>query len=278
MPGECHPFEEVKRAAYDFIHQLFLQYDRVAIVTFDKTAVVRLPFTSDQGEIEDAIRALHVFEGEDICPAGLPCRRYNESGVFQNFDCPTYDADHETVKYCTSTNIGGGLAAAGTLFNGPPVNEQSLWVVIILGDGAANAGACPPSTREPAPAGEPQHFCRDASTSPSTHHDPGDPNYDADDYARDMADYVGEGQQDALIFAIGLGTQVRSPDTGIADDPNAPASYDPAEDEDWVGERLFEYAVANHRGNGLYYFAPSGAELRDIFKKIAENIATRLSQ
>ena len=103
-------------------------------------------------------------------------------------------------------------------------------------------------------------FCRDASAS--TRHLIGDLNYDADDYAHDMADFVGEGGQNALIFAIGLGDQVQHAGTG---DPDA-------------GEQLLEYTVEDGVGNGLYYFAPSGAELRDIFQEIADNIATRLSQ
>jgi hypothetical protein len=179
------------------------------------------------------------------------------------------------VQYCTSTNIGGGLAMAGTLFDDVPTNAQSLRVVIILGDGAANAGACPPSTWDPAPPGQPQHFCRDASAS--SRHTRGDPNYDADDFARDMADYAGQGGQNAVIYAIGLGQFVRSPDTGHPDDPAAPAAYDPVEDADWVGERFLEYAVSEHVGNGLYYYAPTGSDLQAAFRKIAEDIANRLS-
>jgi hypothetical protein len=275
MPGECHPFEEVKRAAYDFIDELFFPYDRVAVVTFDKFAEVPLEFSSDQSEIQDAIRDLAVYEGDEdyedpICPVGLPCRLYDADGKFLIFDCPIYYSSGDP-EYCTSTNIGAGLAEAGLRFTTPPVRQESLWAVIILGDGAANGGACPPSTWSDPP------FCRDHSVS-SRHQPMSHPDYDADDYARDMADYVGEGGQNALILAIGLGPLVRVPDTGIPDDPGAPEDHDPAEDEDWVGERFFEYAVEPNRGNGLYFFAPSGDDLRAIFKKIAERLATRLTE
>jgi hypothetical protein len=52
-----------------------------------------------------------------------------------------------------------------------------------------------------------------------------------------------------------------------------------------AGEKLLTYAATiagdeshgpvNH---GLYFFAPSAADLREIFRTIAENIATRISQ
>ena len=82
--------------------------------------------------------------------------------------------------------------------------------------------------------------------------------YDADDYARDMADFVGI-DQGALIFTIGLGKQVGLP------------LNDPA------GERLLQYA-AEKAGSGLYFFAPNSTQLADIFKKIGDNIAIRLAR
>jgi hypothetical protein len=153
--------------------------------------------------------------------------------------------------------------------------EEALWVVILLTDGAANSstdvtmtnphGFCPGSTHT-------QPFCRDALVS--TRHcadadtrdrciaeggvwDP--ENYDADDFARDMADFTGKDQH-ALIFTIGLGNQVVNAPAG---DPDA-------------GEKLMMYAA--DAGGGLYFFAPTGNDLRDIFKQIADNIAVRLTR
>jgi Flp pilus assembly protein TadG len=261
MPGECHPFEEVKIAAREFVEQLYFPYDRVAIITFNKHATVHLSFTDadtyigDPSGYEDAIVAtiedLNVFEAEGICPTGNPCRLYNASSQFQLFDCPQFHVDGDPSQ-CTSTNIGGGLLNAGNEFAMPPIRQEALWVVILLTDGAANGGACPST------AWASQPFCRDASAA--TRHAIGNPDYDADDYAHDMADFVGR-DQSALIFSIGLGSQVQSASSG---DPDA-------------GEQLLEYAAQDGVGNGLYYFAPSGAELRDVFQAIADNIATRLT-
>ncbi len=47
MPGECHPFEEVKQAAVDFVDRLYYPYDRVSVVTFDKTATPILQFDQE---------------------------------------------------------------------------------------------------------------------------------------------------------------------------------------------------------------------------------------
>jgi hypothetical protein len=129
------------------------------------------------------------------------------------------------VSGCTNTSIGGGLKAAGAEFGRPPIRRESVWVVILLTDGAANASEldggtgvlnkfCPSSTW-----GQP--FCRDADNN--TRHTvldpaiwqapppgfPADPShtapynpessyngadpfsvYDTDDFARDMADFV----------------------------------------------------------------------------------------
>jgi len=258
MPGECHPFEEVKLAAHDFVQQLYFPFDRVAIISFDKDPRVNLHFSSDEGEILSAIDNLTVYEGEDICPYGSPCRWYDTSNNYLGFNCESWSwppsGSDRDMGPCGSTNIGGGLLLAGNEFAEPPVRQTALWVVVLLTDGAANQGACPEEDY--------LTWCRD--TIEVDRHLMGDPLYDADDYARDMADFVGESGQNALLFAIGLGPQVvevRSADVdGLPD-----------------GEGLLEYAVSDGVGNGLYYPAPTSAELRDIFQAIADNIATRLA-
>jgi Flp pilus assembly protein TadG len=258
MPGECHPFEEVKTAARSFVQQLYYPFDRVAIVTFDKNPRVNLHFSSDESEILSTLAGLTVYEGEGTCPSGSPCRWYNTDGSYRGFNCqawswPGVGVDPDMAP-CGSTNLGGGLMLAGNEFAVPPVRTSALWVVILLSDGAANQGYCPP-----------EYFglnCRD--TIAADRHMFGNSLYDADDYARDMADFVGQSGQNALLFTIGLGplvTEVKASDgDGLPD-----------------AEGFLQYAVEDGVGNGLYYAAPTGAELRDIFQAIADNIATRLS-
>jgi hypothetical protein len=99
--------------------------------------------------------------------------------------------------------------------------------------------------------------------------------YDADDYARDQADFIASpvDGQGATIFAICLGSYCR-------DYP----STDPASAEH-LGQYMAEEAgddptavppvVANH---GLYFHAVDTTGLEGVFDSIAENIFTRISQ
>ncbi len=290
-----------------------------------------LALTSDKLEIHNRIRNLWVYQaGNDNAPtpanAGLngetcwnipgfpdamvdppdgPCRNYDSSTVGSNYitlDCPvTRPPLYGSFESCTTTNIGGGLAAAANEF-AASMRKEALWVAIVLTDGAANSstdssgilkyGFCNGGL------GKNQPYCRDEESEVpvgsgdylQTRHcysilnENGDPimdnhamcmgvtnptwdipgieddglHYDADDYARDMADWLS--MNNVLTFSIGLGKLVTSSSVG-----------DPKD-----GEQLLKY-VAGVTG-GLYYYAPTGNELRAIFAKIADNIATRLTR
>ncbi|MBI4730732.1 MAG: Tad domain-containing protein [Chloroflexi bacterium] len=307
MPGECHPFEEVKQAAVDFVRAAtYFPYDRVSIISFNKIGVTNLSFadidysTTDPLEIAaieativSTIEGLMVYEGQGECPNGQPCRVYDEFDEFQSFaygdpylfpddprDPGTFDEDINNPSQCPSTNIGAGMLLAGNEFATPPIRQNALWAVIMLTDGAANAGACPRSTwgEQPYeadwvtlwcrdPYADTRH-CADADTLARCTNAGGawDPdNYDADDYARDMVDFVAYDQQ-AYIYTIGLGNIVVNSSVG---DPDA-------------GQELLLYAANTGDGDpgnaGLYYYAPDATELQAIFQRIADNIAIRLSQ
>ncbi|MBI3175654.1 MAG: hypothetical protein HYZ25_18180 [Chloroflexi bacterium] len=337
--GSCDPFTDVKRAADAFIDQLFFPYDRVAVVTFDRDVHcstcsnagdrLSLALTSDEHDIRTRIRNLWVFQaGNDVNPdtgnAGIagwsceditgfldgtmdhppagPCRQYDMATEnFLYFNCPSAMLPGGSYESCTSTNIGGGLAAAANEF-ADSMREEALWVTILLTDGAANSstdssgnlpfGFCSGGL------GTTQPYCRDREVqSPAgsgnylqTRHcysilnAGGDPimdnhamcmgvtdsawdipgiaddgsHYDADDYARDMADWLS--MNNVLTFSIGLGNLVTNSNPG-----------DPRD-----GEQLLKY-TAGVTG-GLYYYAPTGDQLRAIFAKIADNIATRLTR
>jgi hypothetical protein len=83
-----------------------------------------------------------------------------------------------------------------------------------------------------------------------------------------MADFVSdpENGQGAVTFTIGLGNLINNAPSG---DPDA-------------GAQLLCYAATicedPNAPDDMYYFAPDPAELSEIFRQIAENIATRLSQ
>jgi hypothetical protein len=143
----------------------------------------------------------------------------------------------------------------------PTAHEDALWAVILLSDGNANAAydtdnkaICPSYTWTRNPK------CRDRDSS-VRHVSTQTSLYDPDDYARDMVDIVAG--NNALIFSVGLG------ELTIASDPGSTAPP--------PGEALLKYA-SETKGNGVYYYAPSGDQLGAIFLAIANNIATRLTQ
>ncbi len=157
LPGECHPFEDVKWAALSFVDRLNFEYDRLGIVVFDRLPHIGetmygntfsgLPLTGGvyndpatpgneadtaAASVIDAIEAMEVYEGSGLCPwdtgtkslypndANLePCRLYQSDGVtFQTLDCPNINQPPYDVSRCMTSNIGGGLALAGNALAG----------------------------------------------------------------------------------------------------------------------------------------------------------------
>ncbi len=308
FPGDCHPFQEVKAAAVNFVERLYYPYDRVAVTTFDIVPTLWVPITNTNTftQTADVIRNLQVS----------PTR-----GPGITVEC-TYNIDGDPGG-CTNTSIGGGLLQAGNEFGRNPVRVESVWVVILLTDGAANASAlvggdinryCPSTTWV-------QPFCRDndGDTRHSVLNTPkANPNnvydtaqYDSDDYARDMADFVGcapdvadaavwcsdtldyadpvdpEGGQGALVYAVGLGrlvlnfTQGGDIDAGdrtlryiaaVGDDGDA--STDPC-----AGEPVPVLAGGNDSYScGNYFFSEFGTGLTAVFESIASRLFTRLTR
>ena len=218
--------------------------------------------------------------------------------AFYNFDCNrTAPQDR---SHCGTTNIGGAFNAAGQEFvMNPGFRQVSQWVVILLTDGVANHADgdlyCPFGESSN------QHWCQDGPVktinSGTRHCEPSTDTlyagnsflfpacklappdggggtvdstlYDADDYARDMADFVALGQQ-ALIYTIGWGDAVGHGSPG----------------SDW-GEQLLSYAadigddgkINTPAGtlNPNYFYAPDATALHDIFQQISDRIATRLT-
>ncbi len=263
---------------------------------------VVLPLTSDKADVISHINGLKVFEPRNCETNDIKkgaCLEY-VNGTYTQTKCPLYNGHENEAaadpSSCPSSNIGGALLLAGsTLTDDPAPRPDAFWVVVSLLGGPANAtdstatylnGFCPPYTYFP--EFWPGPFCRDMR--PSVRHSADDPlvsftfpydgpttdisYYDADDYARDMADSLatvidGEG---VTIFTIGLGAQIQSKSTVDVGEPAA-------------AEDLLKYiaecagddcgTVINH---GQYFFAPTSTALGDIFDRIAKNIATKISQ
>lgn len=177
-------------------------------------------------------------------PSRDPCSVYaiDESGVpyYYNVDCPNTNIPNQDgsaldVSRCTLTNLGGALSLSlgslqgnmGSYYNArvpftPKVRKESVWVVIVVSDGRVNAGydengsICPPYTWGRTPA------CRDRN--PYIRNPKTDPRYDAEDFARDIADIVA--QNSVFTFTIGFGDDLyrRDDGSGPASSTCVPAS------------------------------------------------------
>jgi Flp pilus assembly protein TadG len=273
------------------------------------------PFRDNQGDVEAAINNLKVFLPQK-CPASYatgdgPCVRYDASNNYVGQRCITtqraIDAGTPTVAdptSCGPSNIGGGLYEAGFQFAN--ARTDSFWVVIALIGGPANAavlptesdanvGFCPGDPGEPTwyfpletvggityPAGY-TGYCRDRSSTTRHLADRTDPenviyptNYDADDFARDAADFIAAPQpngQGAVIFSICLGQYCQnypSPDGASGENLGRYLALN-------AGDDLTETPpiIANH---GLYQYAQDSSQLGTIFEKISDNIFTRISK
>lgn len=290
LADNCQPFRAIKDIAIEFVDTLYFPYDRVAIITFDRVAHAQpdlgggvAPWIEDtngngtaRDEVEDIIDNLEVYQPAPCVsnnppnPSAGTCLGYNADGSFAYIGCPRWEASGRAdPTSCTSSNIGGGLALAGNSFAQAPIREDALWAVILLAGGPANAtnafsgypyGTCPYGDTP---------FCRDDDAS--ARHTSGDSLYDGDDFARDMADFVTDPDngQGAIIYAIGLGEKIRNDDIrGSSGDAD-------------IAEQLLTYAATRAGGvtdGGVYYYAPNLAELRAIFREIANNLATRITQ
>ncbi len=282
----CQPLSDVKDVADQFMNTMYFPYDRVAVVTITgQTAsgtrdhVTVLQLSDSETTVRAAIASLKVFEPpacnwatSPASPAFGPCLNYDAGGSFLGLDCPLF-RDTGDPSSCNSSNIGGALLRAAGEYGVNPVRVDSLWITILLAGGPANAtdspsssllyGFCPPATW----SSPTNPYCRDADAD-TWRTSTLDPDYDADDYARNQAEFVANPVtgQGVTVFTIGLGNLIQNAPKGDAD----------------AGEKLLEYiaetaggTTANH---GFYSYAPSTADLDDIFDAIAENIVTRIAR
>lgn len=304
---KCHPFEEVRDAAKALVNRMYFPYDRISIVTFSRKPVIRLELNDN-----DAPQPCGVNPDPKTCALSVLDALEVDLEPDPAIDCPGWSPD---PSGCMSTNTGDGLRQAGGRFcldDGPPVSvagngncdrtemrEEAVWIVVLVSDGAANAGLasespdiwyCPSSTHA-SPAGSGPPFCRDPSAS--TRHAAADADYDADDYARDMADFVGcpgpslpqpaacagtaPGGNGAVIFSIGLGDlMINNPD-GDADAGEQLMRYIAAAGDD--GDPATDPCSSAGTGTscGNYYFSPTGSGLLKVFEAIASRIFTRIT-
>jgi len=272
-PNSCQPFEGVRAAAMGFIDNLYFPYDRAAIVTFDRGVHINQNLTDDRDVALNALANITVYPR----PGNPPC---DYAPIVDPLN-PLFPGQPDPSG-CTTTNIGGGLLGGATVLSDPNfMRRDSLWVVVLLTDGAANHtlpmpgfpnGYCPSNTwiqddcNLAIPEGDPFRnlcpICRDIDGIVTRHDRDTDPdNYDAEDYARDQADELAElSDRDMIFFTIGLGQQVTNTTYGKPD----------------AGEELLLYIADLADGN--YYSSATAADLGEIFSDIAQRIFTRIAK
>ena len=201
-----------------------------------------------------------------------PCRLFidDSSGTYWEMDCPMQYGPDPDPSHCGTTNIGEAVGLGTKALLGkyplsyptpwPDIREDSVWVLVLLTDGAANAAydssgnsLCPHYTWS-----YNEGYCR--APNALTRHGSSDPDYDAQDQARDMMD-IADGDN-IVIYTIGLGPVVTF---------NPPVSTGPP-----PGETLLKYT--EDIGNGKYFPAPSAADLDPAFLAIANLITSRINQ
>jgi len=197
-----------------------------------------------------------------------PCRLFDHNnGGFLGFDCPMYYGTDPDPSRCGSTNIAAGISQANLSLLGtypntyvgtlPERRDDSVWVLVLLTDGAANAAyssgtpLCPHNTWV-------YRSCR--SLNPEEYHTSSDPLYDAKDQAHDM--FKTAASDNITIYTIGLGNLVKLV-PGYASGYPAP------------GETLLKYPVSL---GGQYFYAQNGSDLTPIFLAIADLITSRINQ
>jgi hypothetical protein len=290
---QCRPFRDVQDAAVALTSRLLPPYDRMAIITFDRNAGVRMNLNHQT--------AFGLTNAAYLTALGTQIMALD---IYKFPGCGGYPP---SPAGCTSTNTADGLKASGNQF-GLFKREEAVWIVILLSDGGANAATdslgswvCPGS---PGAANWVEPFCRDPIAG--TRHISTNAAYDPDDAARDLADWVGcldsntppaeqfggcaalapTYGQGAVIFTIGLGELVTN--NTNCDAPTWGASCEPD-----VGEQLMRYVAAvGDDGNpttdlcataavgadcGNYYYSPTGSGLLEVFEAIASRIFTRIT-
>ena len=311
---DCHPFEEVRDAAHRLVDRMYFPYDRLGIVTIGLLGSPVLELDDD-----DPPQPCGVGPDPNACAHSVvdSLDPVLESDIAAQ--CPNFFSTGDP-RGCGSTNTGHGMSIAAGMYcrdaiayggdgdgncDRNEMREEAVWVALVLSDGVVNAAAeiipptapgdwwCPNDTWAP-PTGSGPPYCQDGD--PSTRHADTDlTNYDADDYARDWADFLGcpsppnatclpttgvDGGQGVVIFTIGLGEDVTNYTAGGAVDQGEKLlRYIAAvgDDGDPATDPCSSAAVGDDCGNYYFVLDPGGGQLLNVFEAIASRIFTRIT-
>ena len=230
--NNCQPLRQARDAAKSMIDKLFDGYDRIAIVTYDFSATIHDPdlatalvLEADHAAVKGAIDAINLHDDLDldiVIAAGDPPTGELNPLDINNDGTYTGGVPSGFGDAFVSTCTGCGMRIAGNILSDQG-RIDSVWVIVLLSDGATNISDIPDSSdvNNPVPAGYVNGFCGGSinnqmwtypwctDSDPTTRHcgpfhgnagecPPGaiwvgnsTPPYDVEDYARDVTDRVG---------------------------------------------------------------------------------------
>jgi hypothetical protein len=290
----------------------------VVPLTTDKQAVLDA-IEQGQGVPTDPLN-VYIRPAAENLTTGEQCERPTHVGGYWGEYGGTMQ--YEYGYRWASTNIGGGLREAVDELDLNGSTDAAIWIIVLLSDGAANATdqamdsnnwwTCP----SPPDSGGPDE--RDQSAGPDADPTAPDPTtvtrhcpsqdicdredpwytnpghtyqewyYDADDYARDIADLASS--KEIAVYTIGFGPKVLNDSQGRADAGERLLRYiaDVGDDGDletapcgsdfYWDDVVVDPVPAPGADCGNYYYAETAEDLANVFEDIVSRIFSRLTR
>jgi hypothetical protein len=181
---DCEPLEKAKGAAIAMVRKLFDGYDRVAVVSYDFSATIHDPdlatavvLESNHSDVENAINNIQLNDDADDNDLVATGKSYlfGELNPYDINGDATYTGGVPSGfgDAFVSTCTGCGMRVAGNILSDQG-RVDSVWVIVLLSDGATNVSDIPDSSdvNNPVPAGYINGFC---GGTPGFTYDPGAP-------------------------------------------------------------------------------------------------------
>jgi Flp pilus assembly protein TadG len=140
--NSCHPFKEVKDAAKAFVGKMYQDYDRIGIVQFNRNATVVHPLNTTLGDPSNppGVSGEALYDIEHMT---IP----DDAGTgIHGTSCPFSGTDNDWI--CATSNLGGGILVGSQQF-ATNKRQGSLWTMIVLGSGGADATDPIPGSSDP---------------------------------------------------------------------------------------------------------------------------------
>lgn len=137
--GTCQPMEDAKTAAKALVDEMIEGNDWVAVISYDFTAHIHTPdpyLIGDFSVVKNAIDSIDVFKQSEPT-AGIG--DYNPYDVEKTIeDSSPWGREGDTWDPFVNTCTGCGIRRAADILKNLG-RDESVWVIVLLADGATNA-------------------------------------------------------------------------------------------------------------------------------------------